>query len=440
MKILKFGGTSLGTPERMRHVAGLILKESECMVVLSAVSGTTNTLVQINQALKTAELDNFQTHLSELRQHYTAYVENLYATPTAKHKAETFINEVFAGITERAQQPFSLQVERANLAQGELISTHLMAYYFEEIQSDIVLLSALKFMRIKHGEPDLEVIALRLEKERLPYAIHARFLTQGYICLNEEGEIDNLKRGGSDYTASLLGAALEAEEIQIWTDIDGMHNNDPRIVDKTYPVHELSFDEAAELAYFGAKILHPASVLPAQKANIPVRLLNTMKPEAQGTIITSQTTAKRIKAIAAKDGIVAIKVKSSRMLMAYGFLRQVFEVFERYETSIDMITTSEVAVSLTIDDDTHLDTISAALRQFGQVEIDKEQSIICVVGQFLQSDTGNIVRVLEALTEIPIRMVSYGGSKNNVSLLVHQSDKDSALQLLNDRLFEHGTA
>ncbi len=435
MKILKFGGTSVGTPDRLKHVAMLIQKEPRTMVVLSALSGTTNALVQMNEQLKVGHVPAFEETHTTLRAHYAAYTAALYTSATAKSKADAFVDGIFQEIAARAQQPFTDKIARENLAQGEILSTHLMQFYLEESKVPAVLLPALAFMRTKNGEPDMEATASLLAAEMRPHANANIFVTQGYICLNEKNEVDNLKRGGSDYTASLLGAAIAAEEIQIWTDIDGMHNNDPRIVNRTFPVHELSFDEAAELAYFGAKILHPSSVLPAQKANIPVRLLNTMKPDAKGTIITSQTSAKRIKAIAAKDGIIAVKIKSSRMLMAYGFLRQIFEVFERFNTSIDMITTSEVAVSLTIDDDTHLDAITAALRHFGQVEVDRKQSIVCVVGQFLQHDTGNIVRVLEALSDVPIRMISYGGSKNNVSLLVNEADKTRALQLLNDALF-----
>lgn len=436
MKILKFGGTSLGTPERMQHVANLIQNSDRKVVVLSAVSGTTNALVTINQLSKEGKIEKCTKAVEELRDHYKTYIHNLLLKEDSRSKAAEFVNAILDEIIARSTTSYSHVIEKENLAQGEIISTNLMSFYLQEMGIKSVLLPALSFMRTNNGEPNVEVIQLRIEKEMIPYQNDLLFITQGYICLNERGEVDNLRRGGSDYTASLLGAATDAEEIQIWTDIDGMHNNDPRIVDRTFPVHELSFDEAAELAYFGAKILHPSSVLPAQQANVPVRLLNTMKPEAQGTLITSQTTARRIKAIAAKDGIIAVKVKSSRMLMAYGFLRKVFEVFERYETSIDMITTSEVAVSLTIDDDSNLDAITAALRQFGQVEIDRDQSIICVVGQFLQNDTAIVVRVLDAMEEIPIRMISYGGSKNNVSLLVHKNDKNHSLKLLNERLFE----
>jgi len=326
MKILKFGGTSLGTPERMKHVAQLFKKETEIVVVLSAVSGTTNALVEINRFLKEKDKEAFETSVQNLRTHYAAYTQELISTENFKTQAFAFVQNVFDEIQSRGENPFTELIAKENLAQGEILSTNLMNFYLKEQGESPVLLSALSFMRTNNGEPNIEVISLRMEKEMIPYKNEKLFITQGYICLNERGEIDNLKRGGSDYTASLIGAAMQAEEIQIWTDIDGMHNNDPRIVNQTFPVHELSFDEAAELAYFGAKILHPASVLPAQHANIPVRLLNTMKPKAQGTLITSQTTARRIKAIASKDRIIAVKVKSSRMLMAYGFLRKVFEV------------------------------------------------------------------------------------------------------------------
>lgn len=437
MKVLKFGGTSLGTPQRMKQVVRLIQNDrSDKIVVLSAVSGTTNALVEMNKLLEVGNTLAFSEALAALRTHYRAYLEALFDTQTAKEKAQHFLNQRFAQLENRAETAYSEQIGKENLAQGEIISTHLMRFYLHECGQKVVLLDACSFMTTVNGEPDLAQIASALKPLLDNFPEQQLFLTQGYICLNQNREIDNLKRGGSDYTASLIGAALKAEEIQIWTDIDGMHNNDPRIVDETFPVRELSFDEAAELAYFGAKILHPSSVLPAQSANVPVRLLNTMKPEAKGTRITSKTTARKIKAIAAKDNIVAIKIKSSRMLMAYGFLRKVFEVFEQFRTPIDMITTSEVAISLTIDEEDNLNAIAAALRHFGQVEIDKNQSIICVVGQFLQSNTAIVVSVLKALQEIPIRMISYGGSKSNVSLLVNQSDKKRALQLLNTHLFE----
>jgi len=331
---------------------------------------------------------------------------------------------------------FTANEEKAILAQGELLSTALFHYYLEEIGEPSILLSALNFMRIdENEEPDLTYIETHLKQELAKHPDQKLFITQGYICRNNFGEIDNLKRGGSDYTASLIGAAIHAEEIQIWTDIDGMHNNDPRFVNKTHPIKQLSFDEAAELAYFGAKILHPTCVLPAQSRKIPVRLLNTMQPEALGTLINEKTSGEGIKAVAAKDGITAIKIKSGRMLLAYGFLRRVFEVFERYKTPIDMITTSEVAVSLTIDNDSNLSLIIKELEEFSSVEIDKNQTIICLVGDFGPEKQGVVVHILEALKNIPIRMISYGGSHYNVSLLVNADKKKEVLQAINAGLF-----
>jgi len=440
MKVLKFGGTSLGSAKRMKNVAELVLSShtnSRKIVVLSAVSGTTNSLVAISAAFKTENFEEGKQLIEKLREKYDEYTAALFDTESYRLKAETFLAEKFGALHGFAKEGFSNKDEKTVLAQGELIATQLMEWHLAERDVEAVLLSAFDFMRTKEQEPDLEYIEANLRKVLNKYAHSKLFILQGYICLNEHGEIDNLQRGGSDYTASLVGAAIGASEIQIWTDIDGMHNNDPRIVDKTYPIHEMSFDEAAELAYFGAKILHPASVRPAQQANIPVRLLNTMAPEAEGTIIMGSNDQKpRVTAVAAKDGIVAIKVKSSRMLLAYGFLRKVFEVFEKYKTPIDVITTSEVAVSLTIDDTTHLEAILTELKGFGIVEFDNEQTIICVVGNFLQQDTRIAINVLQILKDIPIRMISYGGSKHNITMVFHKDYKIKALKALNDELFQ----
>ncbi|UZR93864.1 aspartate kinase [Chondrinema litorale] len=436
MKILKFGGTSVGSAERIKHVAELINNDEKKIVVLSAVSGTTNALVELGNCANQKNKAKFEITLRTLREKYEVVISELFDDLAYQAQAEEYIENHFALIQSADTDNFTTKEERIFLAQGELMSTRLMHLYLRSLGVDAVLLPALEFMKTSDGEPDTDYIETEIEKVVNKFPNCKLFITQGYICMNEFDEIDNLKRGGSDYSASIIGAAIKADEIQIWTDIDGMHNNDPRIVDKTFPVHELSFEEAAELAYFGAKILHPASVLPAQKENIPVRLLNTMQPEKQGTLIRADVTHdKKITAIAAKDGIVAIKIRSSRMLLAYGFLRKVFEIFEKYRTPIDMITTSEVAISLTIDDTSNLSKILDEIDDFGNVESNENQTIICVVGRFLQDDANVAVKVLQILKDIPIRMISYGGSKYNISLLVHNDYKAKALQLLNDGLF-----
>jgi aspartate kinase len=432
MEVLKFGGTSVGSAERMKKVAQLLDGDGSRIVVLSAMSGTTNSLVEIANYLFDKKNELASDLIEGLRSKYQKTIKELYSTEASLKKAEELILSHFNYLQSFTQDSFTIHEEKAVLAQGELLSTALFQLYLEEIGLSSVLVPALQFMRIdKDLEPDhfyIKENLNRLLKEKGKYTV---YITQGFICRNVYGEIDNLKRGGSDYSASLIGVAVDAREVQIWTDIDGMHNNDPRIVDKTRPIQKLSFDEAAELAYFGAKILHPSSILPAKTANIPVRLKSTLSPEAEGTLITSTASGSGIKAIAAKDNISAIKINSGRMLLAYGFLRKVFEIFELYKTPIDMITTSEVAVSVTVDDETNLPSICEELQKYGKVEVDKEQSIICVVGDFVKNDKGIAVAVFEALKEIPIRMISYGGSNHNISLLVNTSDKQTALQQLN---------
>jgi aspartate kinase len=441
MKVLKFGGTSVGSAQRMHALVSLISSDEPKIVVLSAMSGTTNSLVEIGNALYAKENDKARSLIDALEAKYNAVIKELYKTENAHGKGKELIRSHFDHLRSFTMDIFTMNEERAILAQGELLSTAMFHFYLEEIGIPSVLLPALNFMRIdENEEPDLQYIETNLRSELAKHAGQKLFITQGYICRNAFGEIDNLKRGGSDYTATLIGAALKMEEIQIWTDIDGMHNNDPRVVDKTYPVTELSFDEAAELAYFGAKILHPTCVLPAQKRKIPVRLLNTMQPEARGTVITEKAPGERITAVAAKDDITAIKIRSGRMLLAYGFLRNVFEVFERYKTPIDMITTSEVAVSLTIDNSKFLDAIVKELEEFGTVETDTHQTIICIVGSFTAEKQGLAFRVFEALKNIPIRMISYGGSANNISVLVDSEHKKQALVALNKGLFEMAMA
>ena len=438
MQVYKFGGTSVGKPERMHSVADLITRDNQSkIVVLSALSGTTNSLVSIGESLATDKKDEALEKIKVLKAHYDAFIHELLNTEDKKEEAIAIINEHFEFLKITLKISFNEALNRDILAQGELMSTKLFTIMLQERNIPAQLLPALEFMRTNEDhEPDLDLISDKLTAILKQNGGEGLFITQGYICKNHKGEIDNLQRGGSDYTASLIGAAIRATDVQIWTDIDGMHNNDPRVVDKTYPIAELSFDEAAELAYFGAKILHPASIWPAQKYGIPVKLLNTMQPEAKGTVISKSTISADVKAIAAKDGITAIKVKSTRMLLAYGFLRRIFEIFEKYRTPIDMITTSEVAVSVTIDEDEHLDKIAKELSQFGQVEIDKGQTIICIVGNFVAEQKGIVTKIFDALEEIPIRMISYGGSRHNISLLTDSSNKELALKKLNEHLFD----
>jgi aspartate kinase len=435
MKVLKFGGTSVGSPERMKKLLDIIRPETPRLVVLSAVSGTTNKLVEIASFFEASDKNKAVATIEKLRAEYDQFIAELFATEQGLADGKNTLDYHFGLLESIANDLFTSTEEKIILAQGELISTTLYHYYLKEIGIHSVLLPALDFMKVDEDhEPMVDFITdhitpLLAQKSNF-------YITQGYICRNAYGQIDNLRRGGSDYTASLIGAAIRSEEVQIWTDIDGMHNNDPRIVKGTKPIANLSFDEAAELAYFGAKILHPQSVFPAQKYKIPVRLLNTMEPEAPGTLISSFSEPGKIKSIAAKDGITAIKIQSSRMLLAYGFLRRVFEIFERFKTPIDMITTSEVAVSLTIDDTRNLEDILKELDKFGTVELDKDQTIICVVGDFGADKHGYAARVFEALKHIPIRMISYGGSNYNVSLLVKTADKTEALRSLHNRLFD----
>jgi len=436
MNILKFGGTSVGTAERMKVLVQLISSPERKIVVLSAMSGTTNALVEICNALYKKENDNANELINKLESTYVNEVDQLFSSPEFKTKGNDLIKNHFNYLRSFTLDMFTVNEEKAILAQGELLSTALFYFHLQEINIPSALLPALNFMRIdENDEPQLTYIEKNLEVELNKYPTINLFITQGYICRNAFGEIDNLKRGGSDYTASIIGAAIKANEVQIWTDIDGMHNNDPRIVSKTHPIHELSFDEAAELAYFGAKILHPTCILPAQKRNIPVLLKNTMQPDAKGTCISNINAAEGLKAVAAKDGICAINIKSDRMLLAHGFLRAVFEIFERYKTSIDMITTSEIAVSLTIDNMKHLKEITKELEEFAKVEIEQEQTIICIVGNLPKNKAGYGFKVLESLKDIPLRMVSYGGSSNNISVLVNSIHKKDALVALNKGLF-----
>ncbi len=437
MKIMKFGGTSVGKPERMHEVAKLINRDSEPkIVVLSALSGTTNTLVQISDLLAKGDRDSAKDTIHQLHQHYLGFINQLVSKPENQEKARLIIAEHFEFLNIILRISFSEALNKDILAQGELMSTKLFSVYLSEIGVQHELLPALEFMSIDaNEEPQLLPIRTKLNDLLDKHKGTGIFVTQGYICKNAKGEVDNLKRGGSDYTASLIAAACNASVCEIWTDIDGMHNNDPRVVNKTVAIEQLSFDEAAELAYFGAKILHPTCIWPAQQENVPVKLLNTMQPDAVGTVITKEAGSVGVKAVAAKDGITAIKIKSSRMLLAYGFLRKVFEVFEKYKTSIDMITTSEVAVSVTIDSDTFLHEIVRELEPFGNVEVEKGQTIVSIVGNEIAQTDYVLQKLFDSLSEVPTTMVSYGGSPHNISLLVPQSYKTKTLQLLNSGLF-----
>ena len=437
MKVMKFGGTSVGTPARMKEVTKLVTKSGEpVFVVLSAMSGTTNSLVDISNYLYKKNPEGANEIINQLERKYIKHIDELYSTADMKNKTREFLASEMNYLRSFTKELFTSFEEKSILAQGELISTNMIVNYMQEQGINAVLLNALDFMRTdKNSEPDPAYI-----KEKLCAILNKNegydvYITQGYICRNAYGEIDNLQRGGSDYTASLIGAAINAEEIQIWTDIDGMHNNDPRVVDKTQPVHHLHFEEAAELAYFGAKILHPTCVQPAKYAGIPVRLLNTMEPEAEGTTISNQTEYGKIKAVAAKDNIIAIKIKSSRMLLATGFLRKVFEIFESYQTPIDMVCTSEVGVSMSIDNSSHLGEIVDELKKYGTVTVDTGMCIICVVGDLDWSNIGFETIVMDAMKNIPVRMISYGGSNYNISFLICEDDKKRALQSLSDTLF-----
>lgn len=437
MKVMKFGGTSVGTPQRMKDVTSLVTKSGEqVFVVLSAMSGTTNSLVEISDYLYKKNPDGANEVINNLEQKYLRHVEELFSTDEWKQTTREFLQGEFEYLRSFTKELFTSFEEKSIVAQGEIMSTNMVTNYMKEQGINAVLLNALDFMRTdKNSEPDPVYIKEKLHNVLQKNEGAQIYITQGFICRNAYGEIDNLQRGGSDYTASLIGAAVNASEIQIWTDIDGMHNNDPRVVDKTEPVHQLHFEEAAELAYFGAKILHPTCVQPAKYAGIPVRLLNTMDPDAEGTTISNATEYGKIKAVAAKDNIIAIKIKSSRMLLATGFLRKVFEIFESYQTPIDMVCTSEVGVSMSIDNSAHLGEIVDELKKYGTVTVDTGMCVICVVGDLDWSNIGFETRVMDAMKDIPVRMISYGGSNYNISFLIKEEDKRRALQSLSDNLF-----
>ena len=438
MKVMKFGGTSVGSPERMKGVASLITESGEpTFVVLSAMSGTTNSLVEISDYLYKKNPEGANEVINNLEKKYMQHVEELYSTEEMKNTTREFLQGEFNYLRSFTKDLFTSFEEKSIVAQGEMMSTNMVVNYLKEQGVKAVLLSALDFMRTdKNAEPDPQYIKEKLAAIMEQNQGYQIYITQGFICRNAYGEVDNLQRGGSDYTASLIGAALPADEIQIWTDIDGMHNNDPRVVEHTEAVRQLNFEEAAELAYFGAKILHPTCVQPAKYAGIPVRLKNTMDPKADGTIIDNVIVRGKIKAVAAKDNITAIKIKSSRMLLATGFLRKVFEIFESYQTPIDMIATSEVGVSMSIDNDSHLNDIVNELKKYGTVTVDSDMCIICVVGDLDWSNVGFETIATDAMKNIPVRMISYGGSNYNISFLIREKDKKQALQNLSNVLFE----
>jgi aspartate kinase len=440
MQVWKFGGTSVGKPERMRSIHQLVTEDTNRkIIVLSALSGTTNSLISLGESATANDTEALATKIDTLRTHYDAFVKELFQTEKGVEKGNSIVEAEFSHIQSLTGiRPYTTKQDKELVAQGELLSTQLFAAYLEEQNESAVLIPALDFMQIDaDGEPVNDAIEERLLAILEQHTDKKIIVTQGFICRNPRNEVDNLKRGGSDYTASLIGGAIRASEIQIWTDIDGMHNNDPRIVKRTFPVRELSFEEAAELAYFGAKILHPSTITPAKIRNVPVRLKNTMQPEAPGTLISNHSSSEQdVKAIAAKDNITAIYIHSTRMLNAYGFLRKVFSIFEKYKTPVDMITTSEVSVSVTIDNPTHLEAIGSELREFADLEEnDQDQTIICVVGNFSADKAGIAWKVFDAVKHIPVRMISYGASEHNLSLLVHSSYKEAALNALNESLF-----
>ena len=438
MKVMKFGGTSVGSPERMKGVASLVTESGEpTFIVLSAMSGTTNSLVEISDYLYKKNPEGANEVINNLEKKYMQHVEDLYSTDEMKKTTREFLQGEFNYLRSFTKDLFTSFEEKSIVAQGEIMSTNMVVNYLKEQGVKAVLLSALDFMRTdKNAEPDPQYIKEKLAAIMEQNQGYQIYITQGFICRNAYGEVDNLQRGGSDYTASLIGAALPADEIQIWTDIDGMHNNDPRVVEHTEAVRQLNFEEAAELAYFGAKILHPTCVQPAKYAGIPVRLKNTMDPKADGTIIDNVIVRGKIKAVAAKDNITAIKIKSSRMLLATGFLRKVFEIFESYQTPIDMIATSEVGVSMSIDNDAHINDIVNELKKYGTVTVDSDMCIICVVGDLDWSNVGFETLATDAMKNIPVRMISYGGSNYNISFLIKEKDKKQALQNLSNVLFE----
>lgn len=437
MQVFKFGGTSVGTPQRMKDVCNLITADGKPkIVVLSAMSGTTNSLVEAAEYLKIGNPEAAGNVINGLRRKYREHIPALYVTEEMQVETRELLDNIFLELHDCRALKFSDAVEKDVLSKGEIMSTNMVTNYLRECGIKACLLPALDFMRkAKNGEPDMLYIREHINALLEEHAGYDIYITQGFICRNFDGEVDNLERGGSDYTATLVGAAIRSDEVQIWTDIDGMHNNDPRFVEGTTPVRQLNFEESAELAYFGAKILHPTCIQPARYMGVPVRLKNTMDPAAPGTIINNDMEPGTIKAVAAKDNITAIKIVSSRMLLASGFLCKIFSIFDRYKTSIDMIATSEVGVSLTIDNTSRLAAIVERLKKIGTVQVDNNMCIICVVGDLRSENTGFETVATEALRDVPLRMISYGGSNHNISFLVSMDDKKAALEALQKTLF-----
>jgi aspartate kinase len=437
MQVLKFGGTSIGSASAIKGTVGIIsATDRQRIIVFSAFSGITNLLTDINSSLILGKFDKAKIALEAIAARHTHIIDDLFERADYRNRAVQILNKHIAVIQHQIDESLIHFNQKEILAQGELLSSHIIQTYFQELNLPASIIDALDYMYINdHEEPDYQKTTKRLSHFLQDHS-NQFIITQGYLCTNHLGAIDNLKRGGSDYSAAIIGVALGVEEIQIWTDIDGLHNNDPRYVADTSTIHSLSFEEAAELAYFGAKILHPQSILPAKEANIPVLLKNTFEPSKAGTIIKKQAFTSGVRAIAAKDAITSIKIKSYRMLMAYGFLKNVFEVFEAYKTPIDVITTSEVAVSLTIDNNRHLEIIVDKLRSFGEVIVEDQLSIICLVGYFPPEQVGISTQVLTALDTIPIRMISFGGSLHNISIIVRSEDKIEALNKLHQHIFE----
>lgn len=437
MKVLKFGGTSVGSAERMKQVANIVTCEEQSVLVLSAMSKTTNALLEICKHLRSGDKQSAEKEIKTLEDKYKNEVAELLKGSSEEENCKSKVADIFSSLYGYLPLEFKEIFDREIVAKGEMLSTNMMYHYMLGCGESVAFLYALDFMKKdENGEPDSDFISSRLTKyfSENSYKI---YIIQGFICQNHLCEIDNLERGGSDYTASIIGAELGADEIQIWTDIDGLHNNDPRYVTGTKPVRQLLFDEAAELAYFGAKILHPICIQPAQEKGITVRLLNTLEPKAKGTIISDACNDMHaIKSIAAKESITSIKIKSGRMLLAYGFLKKIFEIFETYKTSIDMICTSEVGVSLTIDNTSHLTEITSELKKLGEITIDENMCIVCVVGNMNWENLGFQSKVIDSLKNIPIRLISYGGSNYNISILINQSDKERALQQLHANVFE----
>jgi len=437
MKVLKFGGTSVGSPESLVRVKEIVYSQKGAtFVVLSAMSGVTNELLQVLDAIKDSDSQKLEALTQVIADKHYHLIHAVLQEESLQQQAIQHVDDVLQRLQGFLQVPEAHNLYSEILTLGELMSTKIFSIVLHQDGVANTWLNATDFMHIDHDDnPSIGPIRTQLEAVLNAHKKTEVYITQGFLCLDKEGDVSNLKRGGSDYSATLIGAAIAAEEVQIWTDIDGFHNNDPRCVEHTKPIAQLTYDEAAELAYFGAKILHPKTVSPVRAQGIPVFLKNTFEPESFGTLISDQATTKGLKAIAAKDGIIAINIKSNQMLMAYGFLRKIFEVFEKYETPIDMITTSEIAVSLTIDDATNLDKITSEIGTYAHVIIEHQQTIISIVGDSLMSQN-NANQIFSVLKEIPVRMISYGGSTNNISILVNTDHKIQALRSLHATLFQ----